>query len=497
MSRESIISKLKRNHDQQTAEIKRLKDNVKRLTSVIGSHKAQNQELLVKNDAVNQSYTNVNEEYDKLLDTHNDQKRNYSNLENSHALIEARIERKEAEIKAVKEAIETHKDEIKHVKKMHQITKDEHAELKTMHDKLLGLFGASSKEEFEKTLNQEIAKFEGMVDDAEKETTALQKDFDTMEKDFNVSRERNETLEQILEVRDKQMEHYESMAGEMKNLQEEHSILKNEHEIVNDLHANEKKRANELEQLHGLADQERSELSALADDIVAGLENGDLTAQGRHELEDKILHHINVLKGEIDEQEKLVDDLQGDLGAEKKMVKKLEDDLDKMEKFVADREIAVKDLKYQNDRHVDDKYNLKQDIVQHKKEVEKAQKAHASELKRAEELDDALNITKKEHAALKDIHDTLLADFNAGNAEQFKKDLDKKIGDFEKLINTQEDELKLLKSQQVDEYAELNKDLQAILGQADMTEDIADLHSLNQMIEDDVLGTRLSSTSRY
>jgi len=46
----------------------------------------------------------------------------------------------------------------------------------------------AAKEEFERALNAEIAKFETMIDKQDKENAAIQKDFDTMEKDFNVSR---------------------------------------------------------------------------------------------------------------------------------------------------------------------------------------------------------------------------------------------------------------------------------------------------------------------
>jgi len=452
--------------------------------------------LTDKLEAVSQAYFDKNEEFDKLMGIHTDHKQQHGALQNSHALLEENIRRKEAEIAAVQEAIKTHKDEHMHAKNLLKISQDEHAELKTMHDKLLGLFGCSSKEEFERALNAEIAKFETMIDKQDKENAAIQKDFDTMEKDFNVSRERNESLEAILEIRDKQMEHYESMASEFSNLQEEMSVLQDEHQIVNDLHANERKRADELHQLHALASQEKNELSSLADDIVAGLENGDLTASGRHDLEVKILKHVNTLKREIDQSETLVNQLEGDLAQEKKLVARLENDIQVLEADMKSNKYQLSETERLNRRHGQDKdqlartqESLQRDLAHHASELEKSRKAHASELQRADELDDALNIASKEHAALKDIHDTLLADFEAGDAKAFKRDLNKKIGAFEKLIDRQEAELKLLKSQQVDEYEELNKDLQAILGEADMSQDIASLHDLNAMIERGVLGS--------
>jgi len=463
---------------------------------------AQHSAVTEKLEAVSQAYFDKNDEFEKLMGIHGDHKELHASLQNSHTLLEENIVRKEAEIKAVEDAIIVHKDEHMHAKNLHKITQDEHAELKTMHDQLLGLFGAGSKEEFERALNTEIAKFETMIDEQEKENNAIQKDFDAMEKDFNVSRERNESLEAILEVRDRQMEHYESMAAEYSGLQEEHDVLKDEHKLVNNLHANEQKRADELHALHCLAGKERDELNSLADDIINGLENGDLTSEGRHELEVKVLKHISTLKDEIEDQETIVTQLEGDLKAEKKTVSKLEDDIDQLENLLRNHKEIITEHKLQNslyeekhDKVTRSHANVQKDLDRHKKELGKSRKSHANELQRADELQDALKITTKEHAALKDIHDTLLRDFEAGDAEQFKRDLNNKIGAFEKLIDEQEKELNLLKSQQVDEYEELNKDLQAILGQADMSDDIANLHDLNDMIEKDVLGSR--SSYRY
>jgi len=308
------------------------------------------------------------------------------------------------------------------------------------------------------------------------------------------------------------MEHYESMASEFSNLQEEMSVLQDEHQIVNDLHANERKRADELHQLHALASQEKNELSSLADDIVAGLENGDLTASGRHDLEVKILKHVNTLKREIDQSETLVNQLEGDLAQEKKLVARLEKDIQVLEADMKSNKYQLSETERLNRRHGQDKdqlartqESLQRDLAHHASELEKSRKAHASELQRADELDDALNIASKEHAALKDIHDTLLADFKAGNYEQFRKDLDTKLASFDNLIDEQEAELKDLKSQKDSQYKTINENLEAlILDASNETREIASLKKyqtkLLQSFRGGAVSTKRSksrSPSRY
>jgi len=108
-------------------------------------------------------------------------------------------------------------------------------------------------------------------------------------------------------------------------------------------------------------------------------------------------------------------------------------DLDKkiadFEFLIDDQKNHIKDLQAKLKSSIKVRKSMKADHIAEKDAITKAFEAE-------------LNITKKEHAALKDTHDQLVADFNTGDAEQFKRNLNKKIGDFESLIGDQEKHIK-------------------------------------------------------
>jgi len=106
------------------------------------------------------------------------------------------------------------------------------------------------------------------------------------------------------------------------------------------------------------------------------------------------------------------------------------------ESLIDDQKKHIKDLEARLTSSSKLRKSMKADHIQHIAEKDAMKKSIEAEQ----------NITKKEHAALKDMHDQLLADFNANNAEQFKRDLNKKIGDFESLIDDQEKHIRDLKA---------------------------------------------------
>jgi len=308
-----------------------------------------------------------------------------------------------------------------------------------------------------------------------------------------------------LKTKSQQLEEHENAAADYQTLQKEHKALKDEHAVLGDLHANEQARADKLHQLHSLSHQEKNELSDMADDIINGLENGDLSPKGRHDLEVKILNHINKLKGEIDQQDNVVSQLENDLAAEKELVKRLESDVAQLENGISDHARQYRLLKKDKEQLMKNQASLEKDLDFFESELKTARGDHQQTKNENAKLNDAIDITTREHAKLRDIHDTLLADFKAGNYEQFRKDLDTKLASFDNLIDEQEAELKDLKSQKDSQYKTINENLEAlILDASNETREIASLKKyqtkLLQSFRGGAVSTKRSksrSPSRY
>jgi len=251
-------------------------------------------------------------------------------------------------------------------------------------------------------------------------------------------------------------------------LQKEHALKREELEAakeVADAHKDEKEHAHHLLKI---SQNEHAELKTMHDKLL-----GLFNAKDPKAFEKALNAEIAKFESMIDQQEADTAAIQKDFNTMEKNFNASVEKEKALQSILDVRDEQIKQYECMNDMHKD-KYNelksrhenVKYDHIAEKNALEKGFEAE-------------LNITKKEHAALKDMHDQLLADFNAGDAKQFKRDLNKKIGDFESLIDEQENQIKELKANLAEEYEELNRDLKSILDDPE----VESIHSLNEMIE--------------
>jgi len=308
-------------------------------------------------------------------------------LQNTHNGLQIEHKLKKKELKSMQEVVDTHEDEKQQsqfYEHLLKLSQDEHAELKTMHDKLLGLFNARDADAFEKSLNAKIDKFESMIDQKEADMAAIQKDFKTMKNSFKASVEQEKALQ-------KQMTEYKNI----KNTHEEkYSDLNNLHEGIKAHHIVIKDAITKaFEAELSITKKEHAALKDMLDQLLDDFNAGD-AVQFKRDMNKKI-YDFEFL---IDKQEKQIKDLQAKLESSNNL-----------------------------------RENMKANHTVEKDAMTKAFEAEHSTIKKC-------------HVALRDIHDQLLDDFNAGDAEQFKRDLSKKTGNFESLIDDQEKQIKDLQA---------------------------------------------------
>jgi len=437
-SRYQVLAEVQKKFHTQAGEVFRLQRNFESMSEIV---KKQKQEIK------------------KLHDTHN-------GLQIEHKL-------KNEELKSMQEIADAHKDAKEHAHHLLKISQDEHAELKTLHDQLLGLFNAKDAEGFKKTLNAKIAKLESMIDQ-EADMAAIQEDFNIMEKNFKASVERKKALKHDLDARDARITQYENMKSMYNDLSDLHESIKADHIAEKDAIT----KAFEAE--ISITKKEHAALKDMHDQLLIDFGAGD-AEQFKRDLNRK----IGDFESLISEQAKQIKDLQAKLGSSFKLRERMKADhaaeKDAMAKtFEAELSITKKEhdaLKNMHkqllaDFNAGDAEQFKRDlnkkignfeslIDEQEKQIKDVQEKLGSSINLHESIkadhiaeknaiakafEAQLSISKKEHAALKDIHDQLLNDFNAGDAIQFKRDLNRKIDDFESLIDEQKKNIKDLQA---------------------------------------------------
>jgi len=275
-------------------------------------------------------------------------------------------------------------------------------------------------------------------------------------------------VQNMNEIVEKQNQKIEELQNTHNGLQKEHALKKEELKSVQevaDAHKDEKEHAHHLLKL---SQDEHTELKTMHDKLL-----GLFNAKDPEAFE-------KALNAEIAKFESMIDQQDADMAAIQKDFNTMERNFDaSVEREKALQSILdVRDeqiIQYENMKNMHkEKYSDLSNLHESLKADHTAEKDAITKGFEAE-----LSITKKEHAALKDMHDQLLADFNAGDAEQFKRDLNKKIGDFESLIDEQEKQIKDLQAKLTEQYEDLNRDLKSIL----IEPDLKNIHDLNEMIE--------------
>jgi len=353
------------------------------------------------------------------------------------------------------------------------ITKKEHAVLKNIHDQLLADFNAGDVEQFKRDLNKKIDDFEFLINQQEKQIKELRA---KVESSFNLheSIKVDHTAEKDAMTR--------AFEAELSITKKEHTALKNMHDqFLADFNAGDaeqfkrdlNRKIGDIESLIYKQEKQIRDLQAKIEssNYLRGIMEADYTAE-KDTLKKAFEAEHNITKKEHaalkDIHDQLLDDFNA--GDAEQFKRDLNRKISDFESLIDEQEKQLKDLQAKLGSSIKLRESIKDDLLAEKEAQKKALEAEH-------------NITKKEHAAIKKIHNQLLADFKAGDAEQFKRDLNNRIADFKSLIDEQKIQIKDLNTKSRNQSEKFNRDLISILNEPDVTNSKQSIHNLNEMME--------------